>query len=452
MHHVRMVAGELMDANEVARWEAVVAHQATRINAALWDRQGIARVSQYTPSTLTPRCIIHPLELGRAEYIRKIEKMLDEVAYALGVSSVRLQQTDEGLLLEVPRHPPGDVFLTDLFAAQDEGGRVEPGTAMLGLTISTEECYLMLNIPSPDVAHVLITGATGCGKSVLAQGMILSLARNSKPREMQLGLLDPKGCEFDAFADLPHTMFYETDADKSVGWLRWLSDEMDKRYANRVITPRIIVFVDELADLLMVGGDAAVKALVRVVQKGRGAGIHVVGCVQYASARQMDAIAKAQFKVRVVGQVASAHDAQICAGAKETGAEKLQGSGDFLLVTGSRATHFQSGYVTPNELVDLTTPLCNRAPQRLDLPSECVPVPRAPLTGGRPAEPPKPVEVQTVIDRWLQDGNRPSKNWVRRTFRTRDSRAEAILDEASNVWRVRYETHTHFSQETVENE
>jgi S-DNA-T family DNA segregation ATPase FtsK/SpoIIIE len=115
----------------------------------------------------------------------------------------------------------------------------------------------------------------------------------------------------------------------------------------------LVVGIDELADLLATGGKAVEQALIRLAQRGREAGIHLVACTQKPAAEAVSGLLKANFPVRLVGSVASPDDARVAAGIAGTGAEKLLGRGDFLLVSKGEVIRFQAAYIADGDLRDL---------------------------------------------------------------------------------------------------
>ena len=120
---------------------------------------------------------------------------------------------------------------------------------------------------------------------------------------------------------------------------------------------RIVIVVDELADLVQTGGPAIMEHLGRLVQRGREAGIHVIGATQKPSSTILGSIVKANFPVRLVGRVTSAEDARVAAGIGGTGAERLTGRGDFIAVTGPGTIRFQAAYISSADLSDMTRQL-----------------------------------------------------------------------------------------------
>ena len=132
---------------------------------------------------------------------------------------------------------------------------------------------------------------------------------------------------------------------------------MEARDENRVSEPHIVIVIDELADLVQSGGPAILENLSRLVQRGREAGLHVVGATQKPSSTVLGSIVKANFPVRLVGRVTSADDARVAAGIGGTNAEKLTGRGDFIAVTGPGTIRFQAAYIAPDQMAAVTQQL-----------------------------------------------------------------------------------------------
>jgi S-DNA-T family DNA segregation ATPase FtsK/SpoIIIE len=131
----------------------------------------------------------------------------------------------------------------------------------------------------------------------------------------------------------------------AVQLLQRLADEMVRRDEEGVSTPHIVIVVDEVIDLLMTGGKEVEALLTRLAQRGREAGLHLIAGTQKPSAAAVGSMLKANFPVRLVGRVASAEDARVAAGVAGTGAEKLQGRGDFVVVAAGQVTRFQAAYI-----------------------------------------------------------------------------------------------------------
>jgi S-DNA-T family DNA segregation ATPase FtsK/SpoIIIE len=226
---------------------------------------------------------------------------------------------------------------------------IPPCTAVLGVEESGQP--LLLRLTASNVVHVLVAGTTGSGKTALARTMLASLMLRNQPADMQVVLIDPKGRGFTALAGLPHVRKQVFgDANAAAVELTRLVDEMERRDRQNISKPVLVVAIDELADLLQTGGKAADAALTRLAQRGREAGIHLLACTQKPSASLIGSAIKANFPLRLVGSVASRDEARYATGIADSGAEKLEGKGDFLLVTHGAATRFQAAWVSEEEL------------------------------------------------------------------------------------------------------
>ena len=316
--------------------------QADRIEMVLAAHKAPTRV---WGGRMTARTIQFHLAPASNTKLNKLEALTEEVALALGVRSARITRSDGLLSLEVPRTDSQFVTLGELTSKLERDEHLKrtvgvPGTAILGVDV--EGVPLLLRLSSPDVAHCLIAGTTGSGKTELARTLITSLVTHQKPREVQLALFDPKQHGLAPFANAPHLLFpIVSQVDEAIDRLEYLVSEMERRDRELITRPRIVVVIDELADLIEMGGAAIESSLTRLVQRGRSAGLSVIACTQKPTARAVGTLMKANFPVRLVGRVASAEDARVAAGIGGTGAEKLSGRGDFLLVASGQVIRFQ---------------------------------------------------------------------------------------------------------------
>jgi S-DNA-T family DNA segregation ATPase FtsK/SpoIIIE len=338
--------------------------QSDRIEMVLANYKAPARV---TGGVVTPRMVQFHLAPAAGTRISKMQALADELALALGVTYVRVSRRGGNVQLDVPRHEAGSgqsrVKLLSLMARLDRP--LPPGTATLGMC--DDGAPLLIRLPSPDVAHVLVSGTTGSGKTVLCQTMILSLAMTHRRSQLQFVLVDPKRRAFAPFASLPHLMQPVIgDPLEAVHALNELVRIMEMRGMKDASVPRIVLVLDELADLMLVGGRALGASLTRLAQRGREAGIHVIACTQKPSSQVMGALVRANFPVRLVGKVVSPEDARVAAGIGGTGAEKLAGHGDFLAVASGQVLRFQAAYVGPAEMEQVVTQM-GSAPRLWDV-------------------------------------------------------------------------------------
>jgi len=325
-------------------------YQADRIESTLTDHKLQTRVSG---GIVTPRFVRFDLLPGPGTRLRRIQQLTEELALSVNAPSCRVIRRGGKVQVEIPREDPRSVRLLQVC---ERLPRVPPITALLGL--DEEAVPVLLRLPSPDVAHVLIAGNTGSGKTALARTMALSLATFSPPREVQLVLIDPKRRGFAPLATMPHLLMPLIDTPGRAGiTLGRLVEEMERRDRAGCSTPHIVVFIDELADLIMSGGRAVEEPLTRLAQRGRQAGMHLVACTQRPTAAAIGGLIKSNFPVRVVGSVASAEDAKVAAGLPRTGAERLLGKGDFIVVARGEQIRVQGAFADARDIKQIIASL-----------------------------------------------------------------------------------------------
>jgi S-DNA-T family DNA segregation ATPase FtsK/SpoIIIE len=359
--------------------------QADRIEEVLAMHKVPARV---TGGTVMPRWVRFQVLPAVGAKISKIRGLSEELAAALNAPNCRVSRRGAAVAVEIPRDDPQPLRLLPLFhqLGQDDDG-IPPLTAVLGL--AEDGAPLLIRLPSPDVAHILVAGTTGSGKTMLLQAMILSLAMaNRAGRDQHLAsglqlpddgsrlslvLMDPKRSGFGVFEELPHlARAVVRGADEATEALNSLVRLMEKRDLapcpsgngsgrQKQGQPYVVVVIDELADLLMVGGKPVQQALTRLAQRGRGAGIHVIAATQKPTSAVLGPLVKANFPVRLVGRVTSIEDARTATGWSGTGAERLAGRGDFLAVAEGRLIRFQAAHVSPEEIREVVRHLAQNA-------------------------------------------------------------------------------------------
>lgn len=302
-------------------------YQADQIELVLWSHK---IEGQVRGGTITPRWARFETVLPATAKPEKVASLQSTIAHRLG-AECRVQTNGGQLVIEVARTDSRAVTLSQIAMSQ-----APPLAALLGLELS-DGCPLLLKMDSPDVAHVLIAGTTGCGKTTLIRSMIASLAWYNADG-VQFYILDPKG-RYDDFAWLPHLPLHSITSDVAdqLDVLGMLVSKMEQRTDPH---PRLILVIDELADLAMVGGDEVITLLARLTQRGREVGIHLLTGTQKPTALAIGSLVKSNFPTRIVGHVVSAEDAKVASGLPKTGAESLQGRGDFLLCLGG-LTRFQ---------------------------------------------------------------------------------------------------------------
>jgi S-DNA-T family DNA segregation ATPase FtsK/SpoIIIE len=231
-----------------------------------------------------------------------------------------------------------------------------------------------INADLARMPHMLIAGTTGSGKSVCISAITICLAMNNRPEDLKLVLIDPKMVELTRFAGLPHIVGKpESDMDRIPAVLRWVTKEMDGRYKkfaevgsrnlsdyneamkrrNDEPLPRIVVLIDELADLMLQSPIETEKTICRLAQMARATGIHLVVATQRPSVDVVTGLIKANFPARIAFSVASATDSRVIL--DQIGAESLLGKGDMLFLNPEHGTptRLQGCFVGDREVEDV---------------------------------------------------------------------------------------------------
>ncbi len=310
---------------------------AERIEAVLRERNAAASV---VGGRVLPGFVEMLLRPEGGTKVSQVKALQADIALAVGNSNIRIAQSGSHLAIQIGRESRQPVRLAALISQLD---KLPPYTAVLGL--SEDGAPLLARLSAPDVSHVLIAGATGSGKTCLAQSVLISLCQAHRPHELGVIVIDPKRRDHDGFGQAIERHLLLTPArtsDEAVRALARVIEVMERRTAQPEPMPRIVVYVDELADLCQTGGSAVLDLLTRLAQRGRESGIHLVACTQKPSSKAVGPLLKANLPLRLVGRVTSAEDARVATGMAGSGAEKLCGAGDFVAVSGGRTIRFQA--------------------------------------------------------------------------------------------------------------
>ncbi len=296
---------------------------------------------------LSPRWVRFELKLGFGTKISSIQNLSEELALTLEAPAVRINRSGGTLAVEIPLPNPEPVYLIPLAQTVSI---LPPVTAVIGL--SSDGDPYTLPLMAPEVTHVLIAGATGCGKTELLRSLILSLAIFNRQAHLQVILIDPKRRGFTPLENLPHLLApIATTPAAARELLEYSVAEMERRdQENAPTTPRIIIAIDEVGDLLATADKEVEDLLNRLAQRGREAGFHLLISTQRPSADSIPGSLKANLPARLIGRVASGQEAIMAAGIPGTNAELLVGSGDFVAVIGSQITRFQAAYTGPLDI------------------------------------------------------------------------------------------------------
>lgn len=410
-----------------------------RIEAVLATHRVSARV---TSGTVTPRWLEFHVAPGAGVRLARITGLNEELAAALDAPTCRIARRGATLAVEIPRRDPRTVRLGSLRIDPRE---IPPTTAILGL--AEDGAPLLIRLASPNVAHVLVAGTTGSGKTALLRTMILTLATYNTPTGLALVLIDPKGAAFAPFSGLHHLARpVIREGAEAAEALSSAVRLMERRGVRRLGDPAVVIVIDELADVLMVAGSPATTALTRLTQRGREAGLHVVAATQKPTAAVLGPLIKANFPTRLVGRVTSIEDARVAAGWSGTGAERLTGNGDFLAIAEGRMLRFQAAYINEEELAHELSARgwetrTEPEPIRVDAPRPEVVLPP-------PAPEPEPDPVTEMVERLAAagwDSGDSYRSAARALGEAEGGRRFALVQEAVERYRATATAPTHAS-------
>ena len=296
--------------------------------------------------------------------INTIINLADDISRSMGVGAVRISQIygTQYLGVEVPNDQRETVTIKELLSNENFKNTSLKIPICIGKDISG-------NIEVIDLSktpHLLVAGTTGSGKSVFINTLLASILYKFSPKELRLILIDPKMLELSVYNDIAHLLTpVVTEPKKAIIALKWVCKEMERRYSlmNEENTrslegynqksieklPYIVVFIDEMADLMMTAGKEVEHYVQRLAQMARACGIHLVMATQRPSVDIITGSIKANFPSRISFQVASKYDSRTVLG--EIGAEQLLGNGDMLMSkNGGNIIRYQSAFISDNEV------------------------------------------------------------------------------------------------------
>jgi len=363
--------------SSVSASKKLLQQTATDLTNLLKEHGVEAELTNIVPGPTVTR---YEIELAPGVKVSKVTSLSHDIAYALATPDVRLLAPIPGrsaIGIEIPNRQRKLVSLGDVLQSTEAKNNPHPLSVGLGLDISGKARLINLS----ELPHVLIAGQTGAGKSSCINSIVTSLLVRANPDEVKMVMVDPKRVELGQYNNVPHLLTKViTNPKKAVDALSWAVSEMDRRYdlladsSVRDINgyhekydaglldeekfdrfPYIVVFIDELNDLMMVAGREVESAIVRLAQMARAIGIHLVVATQRPSVDVITGVMKANIPSRLAFSVASTTDSRVIL--DQSGAEKLIGLGDMLVVTASnpRLERIQGAWVTEKEIQDVVS-------------------------------------------------------------------------------------------------
>lgn len=327
-----------------------------------------------------PSVTRYELQLGEGIKVNKIVNLADDIKLNLAAQDIRIEAPIPGKAavgIELPNKKTSDVLIRDLI----ESNEFKAATSNLTFAVGKDITGKTIVADIAKMPHMLVAGATGSGKSVCINTLIMSILYKAHPDDVKLIMIDPKVVELSVYNGIPHLLIpVVTDPRKANAALQWAVTEMTKRYKafadfglrdlkgfNKRVEemqdrgeadvpqkmPQIVVIVDELADLMMVASKEVEESICRLAQLARAAGIHLVIATQRPSVDVITGLIKANMPSRVAFKVTSGVDSRTIL--DMVGAEKLLGKGDMLFYPQgySKPLRVQGAFVSDQEVSDV---------------------------------------------------------------------------------------------------
>ena len=308
--------------------------------------------------------------------VRSIANLVDDIALNLATTGVRIEAPIPGKAavgIEVPNKVAETVYLRSLIETKEFSENASKISTALGKNVGGEPVFMDIK----KMPHLLIAGATGMGKSVCINCLLVSMLYKASPDEVKLMLIDPKKVEFNIYNGLPHLLVpVVSDPKKAAGSLNWAVNEMERRFGlieavgvrdiasyNEITKndpdyeymPQIVIVIDELADLMSTAPDDVETSIARLAAKARAAGMHLIIGTQRPSVDVITGVIKANIPSRIACTVASQVDSRTII--DRSGAENLIGRGDMLYspVGSAKPMRVQGAFVSDKEVDDVVS-------------------------------------------------------------------------------------------------
>lgn len=392
--------------------------------------------------------------------VNKITNLADDLKLSLAAASIRIEAPIPGksaVGIEVPNENPSSVHFRELL----EGEAFEKAKSPVAFAVGKDIGGKVIITDIAKMPHLLIAGATGSGKSVCINTLIMSILYKSDPNEVKLIMIDPKVVELSCYNGIPHLFCpVVTDPKEAAASLNWAVREMMDRYnkfkelgvrniagynekiktvenaeaAGYSHMPLLVIIVDEFADLMMVASKEVEDAVCRLAQLARAAGIHLILATQRPSVNVITGVIKANIPSRIAFSVSSAIDSRTIL--DKGGAEKLLGKGDMLFFPSgySEPVRLQGAFVSDKEVADVVAFLCdnNETPVYNDKVTEIVDLP----AGIENSSDDKKSDVDEYFEeagRFVIESERAAAGQLQRKFSIGFNRAGRIIDQLNKA-------------------
>lgn len=388
--------------------------------------------------------------------VQKIKSLENDIALNMEAKSIRIIAPIPGKAavgVEVPNAQPQEVAYKDMLLAYQQGPRKFHIPILLGKAVNGD--YVMADLTK--MPHCIIAGATGSGKSVCINTIVMSILMNARPDEIKLVMVDPKKVELTAYTHLPHMLApVITEPQGACAALNWLVKEMENRYDilkligmrnieafnTRKVNkeqeaalgkeipekmPYIVGIIDELADLMMVANNDIETPIARIAQMARAVGIHLILATQRPSREVITGLIKANFPTRISFKVASRVNSQIVL--DEVGAETLLGNGDMLFLPpgSSHLMRAQGAFIRDEDINAAVKQICDQAPPNYVIASFDR-IGRLEISDSNEEEEPVDSLYQDALDTVLSTGN-ASTTFLQRKLKIGYARAASLIDQ-----------------------
>lgn len=419
------------------RW---LEEQADRLIKTLEQFQVRAHVINTMQGPTVTRFEIQP-EAGVK--VSKIKNLTDDLKLNLAAEDIRIEAPIPGkhaIGIEIPNPISEPVRLQTIFSSSNFKENESPVTVGLGLDITGSSVVTDLK----RMPHGLIAGATGSGKSVCINTILISLLYKAQPKDVRLLLIDPKMVELAAYNEIPHLVSpVITDVKAATHALKWAVTEMEDRYLKFVETgtrdierynkkmlaearneeklPYLVIVIDELADLMMASPQDVEDSICRIAQKARACGIHLLLATQRPSVDVITGLIKANIPTRIAFSVSSQIDSRTIL--DTNGAERLLGKGDMLFIENGARTpvRIQGAFVSDEEIERITNFIRKTAPADYLFEEEQL---LMQLDENEPED-----EMYQAVFEYVLDKNSASTSLLQRQFKIGYNRAARLMDK-----------------------